>query len=380
MGVVPVEETHDPRPTGKLFALRWKHEQLRLVLLGAIILFAMTILFLSLLQRVDARNITIVDDGVTSVIQTRTANVRDVLQEHNIRVGPFDRISLMPTELLQEGSQIVIDRAKGITVRVDGKQTKNYTTGHSVAGALQELQLALSSEDRVTPTLDTRLEPGMTLAITRVRSKMVETKHPIAYTVVHQQSADLAEGKQKLIQPGQEGEVVFKTKNVYEDGKLVSQQFVNKTVTKPAAEQIVAVGTKKAEVKALAKASSDSRFVQLSGMSVKVKRMLNNVTLTAYSAGFASTGKNKGDDGYGVTASGAIVREGRTIAVDPRVIPIGWWVYIDGIGFRRAEDTGSAVKGKKIDVYYDSENRANRFGTKRGYTVYVIGPVKPSAD
>jgi 3D (Asp-Asp-Asp) domain-containing protein len=56
---------------------------------------------------------------------------------------------------------------------------------------------------------------------------------------------------------------------------------------------------------------------------------------------------------------------------------MGWWVYIDGVGFRRAEDKGSAVKGKKIDVYFDSESHAHKFGTKKGYTVYVIGPKKP---
>jgi 3D (Asp-Asp-Asp) domain-containing protein len=55
-------------------------------------------------------------------------------------------------------------------------------------------------------------------------------------------------------------------------------------------------------------------------------------------------------------------------------------VYIEGVGFRRAEDTGSAVKGQKIDVYYDSHDYANRFGLKRGYTVYVIGPKKPTEN
>jgi 3D (Asp-Asp-Asp) domain-containing protein len=74
------------------------------------------------------------------------------------------------------------------------------------------------------------------------------------------------------------------------------------------------------------------------------------------------------------------VKEGRTIAVDPNVIPLGWWVYIEGIGFRRAEDKGSAIKGKKIDIYYDSEAKAERFGKKKGYTVYVIGPSKPTAS
>jgi 3D (Asp-Asp-Asp) domain-containing protein len=111
-----------------------------------------------------------------------------------------------------------------------------------------------------------------------------------------------------------------------------------------------------------------------------VKHVMDNVTLTAYSAGVASTGKSKGHPEYGITRSGTRVQEGRTIAVDPRVIPLGWWVYIEGIGLRRAEDTGSAIKGKKIDVYYDSENYADRFGLKRGFTVYVIGPVKPTAD
>ncbi|MNN20840.1 Cell wall-binding protein YocH precursor [compost metagenome] len=59
---------------------------------------------------------------------------------------------------------------------------------------------------------------------------------------------------------------------------------------------------------------------------------------------------------------------------------MGWWVYIEGVGFRRAEDTGSAIKGNKIDVYYDSLKDANNFGRKKGRTVYVIGPVKPELN
>jgi 3D (Asp-Asp-Asp) domain-containing protein len=104
------------------------------------------------------------------------------------------------------------------------------------------------------------------------------------------------------------------------------------------------------------------------------------VTLTAYSDDVASTGKSKDNPQSGITFTGTRVSEGRTIAVDPKVIPLGWWVYIDGLGFRRAEDTGSAVKGQMIDVYYESSDYANRFGVKRGYTVYVIGPKKPSED
>lgn len=385
MGVIPVEETHDPRPTGKLFALRWKHEHLRVILLGAILVFAITIMFMSLLQKAASKNITIIDNGVSSVLVTQTSNVTRFFEEQGIHVGPYDHLSMQPTDSLVEGSRIIIDRAVGVTVKADGKQAVTYTTEHTVEGVISSLNIALTAEDRITPALNSSLKEGMTVSVVRVRKEVKETKYPIAFKVVQQKNADMELGKQKIVTTGKNGLVVFKTQRVYEDGKLVSQAMVEKTVARPAVQQVVAIGTKKkSEVVTLTykgpPSSAEAKLVKLNGQSVKVKRLLSNVILTAYSAGLASTGKSKGDTDFGVTSSGTVVHEGRTIAVDPRIIPIGWWVYIEGIGFRRAEDTGSAVKGKKIDVYYDSEKHANNFGLKRGYTVYVIGPVKPSAD
>ncbi|WP_027086727.1 3D domain-containing protein [Cohnella panacarvi] len=385
MGEVPVQDSHDPRPTGKLIALlRWKHEHMRIVLLSAILLFAVLTMFMSLLHPAEAKSISIVDNGVTSVIQTRSSDIQDVLEEQQIRVGPYDRLSMTTGDQLTNGSTIVIDRAKGVTVKADGKEAVKYTAADSVEAAIKELNLSIGSEDRVSPALNAPVTEGMEVVITRVRTEVVESSQAVAFQVVEQKNADLAEGKTKVVKTGQEGQVVVRTAKVYEDGKLVGERVLEKTVSKPAVHQVVAIGTKKAEVKTLTyngkPTEAEAKIVQLNGKSVKVKRMLSNVTLTAYSADFASTGKRKGDKGYGITSSGAVVEEGRTIAVDPKVIPIGWWVYIEGIGFRRAEDTGSAVKGKKIDIYYDSEKYADRFGKKKGYTVYVIGPVKPSAN
>jgi 3D (Asp-Asp-Asp) domain-containing protein len=170
---------------------------------------------------------------------------------------------------------------------------------------------------------------------------------------------------------------------VYEDGVLVSEQVLSRDIQQEALPHIVAVGTK-AEPASVSNAvqlmSAEAQEVNLDGMKIGVKGVLKNVTLTAYSAHYASTGKKEGDPGYGITASGTKVKEGQTIAVDPDVIPLGWWVYIQGIGFRRAEDTGSAVKGKKIDIYFENEKYAQKFGTKKGYTVYVIGPKKPAVN
>lgn len=101
-------------------------------------------------------------------------------------------------------------------------------------------------------------------------------------------------------------------------------------------------------------------------------RVLGDFTLTAYTSGFESTGKTPKDPAYGITASGAPVQDGVTIAVDPNVIPIGSRIYIEGIGYRIAQDVGRAIKGNRIDVYISDLNAAKSFGVQKGKRVEII--------
>ncbi|MDF2959826.1 MAG: hypothetical protein K0S39_1561 [Paenibacillus sp.] len=107
------------------------------------------------------------------------------------------------------------------------------------------------------------------------------------------------------------------------------------------------------------------------GQRKTIKQVLSS-TLTAYTAGIESTGKTASHPQYGITYSGSKAEEGRTIAVDPSIIPIGTTVYIDGVGIRTAEDTGSAVRGARIDVFMDDVRQAINFGVKRNVKVYVL--------
>ncbi|MFE6075692.1 3D domain-containing protein [Paenibacillus sp. NPDC057886] len=94
--------------------------------------------------------------------------------------------------------------------------------------------------------------------------------------------------------------------------------------------------------------------------------------LTAYSNHENSTGKNKGDVDYGITASGEKTKEGVTIAADWRVLPKGTRVYIDGVGERIVQDKGGDIKNKRIDVYFESEKEALNFGRKKHVKVRII--------
>ncbi len=64
------------------------------------------------------------------------------------------------------------------------------------------------------------------------------------------------------------------------------------------------------------------------------------------------------------TSTGAIPRSGHTVAVDPRVIPYGTRLMINGVIYT-AEDCGSGVNGKHIDIYYDSHLQALRHGSRK---------------
>ena len=94
-------------------------------------------------------------------------------------------------------------------------------------------------------------------------------------------------------------------------------------------------------------------------------------TLTAYCNCRKCCGKWAG----GPTASGLMPEAGRTIAVDPDVIPLGTIVYIEGFGYFTAEDTGSAINGNRIDVYMGSHSEARNFADGAGSCkaeVYII--------
>lgn len=144
---------------------------------------------------------------------------------------------------------------------------------------------------------------------------------------------------------GQEGisgqkEVVLKT--VTSNNGILYEEIVSEVITAEPVDQIILRGTSN---------------------TIETERGRVGFTQELSMLSYAYTGGGR-------TASGHSVRRG-LIAVDPRVIPLGTKLYVEGYGFALASDTGGMIKGNVIDVYVPTRDEAAKFG-KRNLKVYVL--------
>jgi len=95
--------------------------------------------------------------------------------------------------------------------------------------------------------------------------------------------------------------------------------------------------------------------------SILLKHVNNQeYTITAYLPVDSQEGRYSG-----VTAIGTIAKPNITVEVEPKVVPFNAWVWIDGLGWWKAEDTGNMVKGKKIDLCVSTREEADEFGIRK---------------
>lgn len=97
-------------------------------------------------------------------------------------------------------------------------------------------------------------------------------------------------------------------------------------------------------------------------MEAQEPELVSIGTFTAYA--YCPCEKCCGQWSGGPTASGVMPEEGRTVAADWDVLPAGTEIYIDGIGWRTVEDTGGAIRGNTIDIFFESHEEAAAFGVR----------------
>jgi uncharacterized protein YabE (DUF348 family)/3D (Asp-Asp-Asp) domain-containing protein len=303
-------------------------------------------------------------NGQASVmIETKAKTVGEFLAERSIEMHTYDQLKPSKDAPIEDGIDISYRDRWSVTIH-DGVSDRQVITDRKTVGEiLRENKILLGEWDRVSPSLTVAPLSNETITITRVEKKWEEQEELIPFHEVKKKDANLMQGAKKIIQKGREGTALLRYEVELENGQEVSRSLKETKVLKEKQDQVVAIGT--------------LTTVSRGGKLFSPRKVLTNVKLTAYGAGPESTGKSPGHPLYGITASGTRVQEGRTIAVDPNVIPLGSWVYIEGYGFRRAEDTGSAIKNNIIDIYFEDDDKAVAFGVKRSPKVYVLGPNQP---
>ena len=151
------------------------------------------------------------------------------------------------------------------------------------------------------------------------------------------------------------------------DAKAAAQARADAEAKKKAEEEAKALATLITAPVAARSVSYSTDYLATDAIKANATA-LGNYKLTFY----CPCERFNGALGASKTASGATPAEGRTIAVDSSIIPLGSRVYIEGYGTFIAEDTGSAIKNNKIDIFVSTHERAEELGVQYA-NVYLLG-------
>ncbi|MCI1944913.1 3D domain-containing protein [Clostridium luticellarii] len=308
------------------------------------------------------KTVTISVDGKNIKTVVFSSTCGKILVDNGVKVGPKDKVKPSLDSKIKDNDKITVMRAVEVEVAVDGKKFNIKSAEDNVRNLLKSENIKTSTLDKVYPSKNHSVKKGMKIVVTRVKVKNVKESRPIEYETVLRQDTQIKYGTRKLLQEGQKGEKETVTRIIYEDGKEVSRKIVKEIIKRKPVQKVVAVGT--------LTSGNLSRGGSLNyAQSIKMRA-------TAYTADYQSTGKRPGDPAFGITASGTVARRNTgnysSIAVDPRVIPLGTKLYVEGYGYAIAEDTGGAIKGNRVDLFFNSGSEANNWGVK-WVNVYVIG-------
>lgn len=359
------------------------------------LLLPVIVIVLLLTQTAFAKNTYLINDGGKVLIHTTyTTDPAAVLTEAGLELGEDDTYTTQPGIGV---SEITVQRKQMISILHGGNTLEVFSYGETVESLLTRLSLILTDEDVVSVPLSTQTYDGMELSITRsVRMEETYTALlPFESTYVY--DATLAEGQEKVLTAGVDGQVLYTASVTYLDGEEISRTILEQKVIRQPINAIIAVGTyveqqapeteptdppptepptePPTQAPTRPKPEATGKPIIEDGMIITPNGEVLTYTSTLV---VKATAYNNQDPGCGPnTAIGTPCRVG-AIAVDPTVIPYGTRMYIvsnDGkyiYGIAVAEDCGGSIKGNRIDLYFDTVEECNRFGI-RNCTVYFLG-------
>lgn len=347
------------------------------------------------------------DGSVYQTLRTSETNPQTVLELVGRPLLGSDRLSVQSRP---GATDLQIHRARMVSIQADGATIMAECAADTVGGVLEAMDITLGEEDILHPSADTRMQDGMTITVIRVEHRQLVTEQTIPCQTLTVLDLSLPVGESRVDDEGADGLSRTTTYITYEDGEVTDHSQQTEIITMPRARRVstgithaALEGTATLEVYQPPKApssgskpssSSSSGSSKPSGSSGSTAGYTNAAGVSSASGGVLTTSSGETfnytkklscsataytTEGFDEkhNASGNIARVG-TVAVDPKVIPLGTALYIvtdDGeyiYGYCIAEDTGGAVKGNIVDLFFNTLAECYAFG-RRNCTVYVLG-------
>ena len=319
---------------------------------------------------VSAKAVYIIDDGETrTAVESSTAVPSAVIEKAGIEVSNTDQVTTQHSE--SGAVEIRITRSQEVAIRYMNSTLHVRAYDETVSDLLERMNITLGDEDEVSVNLDNYTADGMVIDVTKYTYGTAEAQEAITYTTERVANSAMTRGKETVKQAGKNGSALVTYSVTYKNGEEISREPISSEVITEPVPEIVEYGTKAASITSGDRIASDKRnkdgsgvLTFKSGNTLTYSRVIN-ANATAYTARPGAK-----------TASGKAVYVGG-IAVDPKVNPLGTKLDITPpngkivYGMATAIDTGGAIKGNKIDLFYNTYNECVQFG-RRNCTVYVL--------
>jgi uncharacterized protein YabE (DUF348 family) len=191
-----------------------------------------------------ARPLSLTVDGVRSDVYTTALSVDGALDELGYRADNLVLSASRSERLPLDGMDLSIATSKNVTVIADGQQHVVSTTAATAGDLLAERGIALSPTDTTSLHAEQPLLDAMVLRVTRVQVSEVAEVQPVDFTTVETQDPEASKGQRTVTRKGVEGEQTTTWRVTVTDGVETGREQVGTAVTKPAVDQQVSIGTK----------------------------------------------------------------------------------------------------------------------------------------
>lgn len=301
------------------------------------------------------RSFRLQDDATSQTLRSSLRTVGEALAEAGISLHAADAVQPPLETTLAAGMTVQITRATALTIVADGASRQTRVQGASVADALAAAGLQLADLDYSIPPGAAALLPGMLLRVIRVHEEVEYQRETLPHRTISQADPELELDQRRVLQQGQDGVRGLPQRVRYENGVEVSRVAGEPELLQEARDRIIGLGSKIV-----------LRSVNTPQGPRQYWRVLR-MKATSYHPG--SQGNST------ATATGAVLRKG-VVASNPKVIPYGTEVYVEGYGVGSMEDTAAAWYVQQQPLFIDlGYSDADYQPWSQWVDVYLLTPV-----